>query len=130
MGAVHASGAGIFVEGGSLSVTGSTLSGNTIYAVTTGSGATTSGGAISTYMTPVSVIKSTFQYDGLNSVAYGAASTDGSVFATNGGSLTLVNSSMSKNTPGGMRAFFHPGATVTITNLNLDGQKISTILHP
>jgi len=129
-GAVDASGAGIFAEGGSLSVTGSTLSGNTIYAVTTGTSAATSGAAISTSQTPVTVSKSTFQYDALNTVSYGVASTQGSVFATNGGSLTLVNSSLSKNAPGGMRSFFHPGATVTITNLDLDGQKFSGILYP
>lgn len=130
MGAVDASGAGIFAEGGSLSVTGSTLSGNTIYAVTSGTSASTSGAAISTIQTPVTVSKSTFQDDALNSVSYGVASTQGSVFATNGGSLTLVNSSLSRNTPGGMRSFFHPGATVTITNLNFDGQKFSGILYP
>ncbi len=129
LGAVEASGAGIFAEGGSLTVTGSTLSGNTVYAVTTGTNAATSGAAISTFQTPVSVSKSTFQYDGLNTVSYGVASTQGSVFATNGGSLTLVNSTLGKNTPGGMRSFFHPGATVTITNLNLDGHRFSGTLN-
>ncbi len=130
LGSVQASGAGIFAEGGSLTVTGSTLSGNTIYAVTTGNNASTSGAAISTSQTPVTVSKSTFQYDALNTVSYGVASTEGSVFATNGGSLTLVNSTLGKNTPGAMRSFFHPGATVTIKNLNLDGQKFSGILNP
>ncbi len=130
MGAVDASGAGIFAQGGSLSVTGSTLSGDTIYSVTTGTSAATSGAAISTFQTPVTVSKSTFQYDALNTVSYGVASTDGSVFATKGGSLTLVNSSLSKNAPGGMSSFFHPGATVTITNMNLDGHKFSGILNP
>src|SRR5208282_2255628 len=114
MGAVDASGAGIFADGGSLTVTSSTLSGNTIYAVT-----------------PGTVSKSMFQYDALIAVSYeGVASTQGSVFATNGGSLTLVNSTLGKNTPGGMRSFFHPGATVTITNLNLNGQKFSGTLNP
>ena len=89
-----ASGAGIFAEGGSLTITGSTLSGNTVYAVTTGNNASTSGAAISTNQTPVTVSKSTFQYDVLNTVSYGVATTQGSVFATNGGSLTLVNSSL------------------------------------
>jgi hypothetical protein len=130
MGAVAASGAGIFAEGGSLSVTSSTLSGNNIYSVTTGTSAATSGAAISTSQTPVTVSKSTFQYDSLNTVSYGVASTQGSVFTTNGGSLTLVSSTLSKNAPGGMRSFFHPGATVTITNLNLDGHKFSGILYP
>ena len=130
MGAVEASGAGIFAEGGSLTVTGSTLSGNTIYAVTTGTNAATSGAAISTHQTPVTVSKSMFQYDALNTVSYGVASTQGSVFATNGGSLTLVNSTLSKNTPGGIRSFFHPGATVTIKNMNLDGHKFSGTLNP
>ena len=129
MGAVEASGAGIFAEGGSLTVTGSTLTGNTIYAVTTGTNAASSGAAISTHQTPVTVSRSVFQYDALNTVSYGVASTQGSVFATNGGSLTLVNSSLGKNTPGGMRSFFHPGATVTITNLDLDGHKFSGILY-
>ena len=130
MGAVDASGAGIFAEGGSLSVTGSTLSGDTIYAVTTGTSAATSGAAISTLQTPVTVSKSTFQYDALNTVSYGAASTEGSVFATNGGSLTLLNSNLGKNAPGGMRSFFHPGATVTITNMYIDGLKFSGTLNP
>ena len=130
MGAVEASGAGIFAEGGSLTITGSTLSGNTIYAVTTGTNAATSGAAISTHQTPVTVSKSMFQYDALNTVSYGVASTQGSVFATNGGSLTLVNSTLGKNTPGGIRSFFHPGATVTITNLNIDGHKFSGTLSP
>jgi len=130
MGAVEASGAGIFAEGGSLSVTGSTLSGNNIYAVTTGTSAATSGAAISTLETPVTVSKSTFQYDALYSVSYGVASTQGSVFATNGGSLTLVDSSLSKNTPGGMRSFFHPGATVTIRNISINGLKFSGTLNP
>ncbi len=130
LGAVEASGAGIFAEGGSLTVTGSTLSGNTVYAVTTGTNAATSGAVISTFQTPVTVSKSTFQYDALNTVSYGVASTQGSVFATNGGSLTLVNSTLGKNTPGGMRSFFHPGATVKITNLNLDGHRFSGTLNP
>jgi hypothetical protein len=130
MGSVEASGAGIFAEGGSLTVTGSTLSGNTVYAVTTGNNASTLGAAISTNQTPVTVSKSTFQYDALNTVSYGVASTEGSVFATNGGSLTLINSTLGKNTPGGMKSFYHPGATVTITNLNLDGHKFSGILYP
>ena len=129
-GSVAASGAGIFAQGGSLNITGSTLSGNTIYAVTTGSNASTSGGAVTTYQTPVTVSNSTLQYDAINTVSYGVATTEGSVFATNGGSLKLVNSTMSKNTPGAMNSFSHPGATVTITNLNLDGQKISRVLYP
>jgi hypothetical protein len=131
MGAVEASGAGIFAEGGSLTVTGSTLSGNTIYAVTTGTNASASGAAISTNQTPVTVSKGMFQYDALNAVSYGGvALIQGSVFATNGGSLTLLNSTLGKNTPGGIRSFFHPGATVTITNLNLDGHKFSGTLNP
>lgn len=130
MSSVEASGAGIFAEGGSLSVTGSTLSGNTIYAVTIGNNASTSGAAISTVQTPVTVSKSTFQYDVLNTVSYGVASTEGSVFATNGGSLTLVNGSLGKNTPGGINSFYHPGATVKITNLNLFGHKFSGTLNP
>ena len=130
MGAVEASGAGIFAEGGSLTVTGSTLSGNTVYAVTTGTNAATSGAAISTHQTPVTVSKSTFRYNELNTVSYGVASTQGSVFATNGGSLTLVNSTLGQSTPGGMRSFFHPGATVTIKNLNFDGHKFSGSLNP
>ena len=78
----------------------------------------------------MTVSKSTFQYDGLYTVSYGVASSQGSVFATNGGSLTLANSTLGKNSPGGTRSFFHPGATVTITNLNLDGHKFSGILYP
>jgi Right handed beta helix region len=131
MGSVEASGAGIFAEGGSLTVTGSTLSGNTIYAVTTGPNASSSGAAISTIQTPVTVSKSTFQYDALNSVSYGGvARIEGSVFATNGGSLRLVHSTLGKNTPGGIKSFYHPGATVTIVNLDLDGHKFSGILYP
>ncbi len=130
MGSVAASGAGIFAEGGALTITGSTLSGNTIYAVTTGVGAATSGGAVSTTSTPVKVTTSTLQYNALNSISYGGSSTRGSVFATNGGSLTLVNSTMGKNAPGGMNSFYHPGATVTITNLDLNGQKFSGVLNP
>ena len=130
MGSVEASGAGIYAEGGSLTVAGCTLSGNTIYAVTTGVNAAASGAAISTFQTPVMVQKSTFQYDAPNSVSYGVATTNGSVFATNGGSLTLVDSTMSKNTPGGWRAFFHPGAPVTIRNLDLFGTKFSGTLPP
>ena len=108
-GAVEASGAGIFAEGGSLTVTGSTLSGNRIYAVTNGTNAAASGAAISTIQTPMTVSTSLFQYDALNAVSYGGvASTQGSVFATNGGSLRLVNSALGKNTPGGFRSFFHP----------------------
>jgi hypothetical protein len=130
LGSVEASGAGIFAQGGSLSVTGSTLSGNTVYAVTTGNNASTFGAAISTIDTPVTVSLSTLQYDALNTVSYGVATTQGSVFSTVGGSLTVINTGLSKNTPGGMRSFYHPGATVTLTNLNLDGHKITGTLNP
>ncbi len=131
MGVVDASGAGIFADGGSLTVTGSTLSGNTIYAVTTGTNAEASGAAISTIQTPVTVSKGMFQYDALNAVSYGGvASTQGSVFATNGGSLTLVNSTLGKNAPGAFRSFFHPGATVTIKNITINGLKFSGTLNP
>ena len=57
----------------------------------------------------MTVSKGMFQYDALNAVSYGGvASTQGSVFATNGGSLTLVDSTLGKNTPGTFRSFFPP----------------------
>ncbi len=130
MGPVAATGAGIFAEGGTLTISGSTLSGNTIYAVTTGSTASTAGAAVSTYQTPVTVANSTLQYNALNPISYGVATTQGSVFSTNGGSLKLVNSTLGKNAPGGMYSFSHPGAIVTITNLTLDGHKFSGVLNP
>jgi len=130
MGAVNASGAGIFAQGGTLTVAGSSISSNLIYAVTIGTNAASSGAAISTSHTPVTVTNSSFQNDALNTVSYGIVSTQGSVLLTNGGSLSIVNGTLAKNTPGGWKSFAHPGATVTIKNLNFDGQKYSGTLTP
>ncbi len=130
MNPVNAGGAGIFAQGGALSIAGSTISGNSVYSVTTGRSASSLGGAVSTNQTPVVVSKSTLQYNSLNTVSYGSVSTLGSVFYTNGGSLKIVDSTMGKSTPGGTSSFGHPGATVTIVNLNLDGKTISGVLNP
>jgi hypothetical protein len=127
-GSVSATGGGIYAQGGTLNIRRSTVTGNTIYAVTaatTGSFGASSGGAISTFQTPVTVSGSTFQYNALNTVSFGTFAIQGSVFSTGGGSLSVTNSSISKNTPAGWGAFFHTtGTPVTLTNTTIDTKKV------
>jgi hypothetical protein len=123
-GAVSGTGGGIYADGGTLAVSKSTVSGNTVYAVTTGTSAASSGAAFSTLQTAVSVDGTTLEYNGLNTVSFGAFAVQGSAFSTIGGSLTVANSHILKNTPGGWGAFSHPGATLTIRNIVLDSKRL------
>ena len=82
-------------------------------------------GGRSVRTTPVSVGGSVFQYNSLNTVSNGGFAIQGSVFSTAGQSLSLVNSTLTKNTPAGMRSFNYPGATVTITNTTVDQRKFT-----
>ncbi len=67
---------------------------------------------------------STFTYNALNTVSFGAPSIQGSTFSTVGGSLTVTNSKLDKNTPARWANFSHFGATVTLHNVTIDGKKI------
>ena len=123
-GTVYGTGGGIYAQAGTLDISGSTLSGNLIYSVTTGVSATSAGAGVSTYQTAVTVGGSTFTYNALNTVSFGAPSVQGSTFSTVGGSLTVTNSKLDKNTPARWANFSHSGATVTLRNVVLDGKKI------
>ena len=122
---VFGTGGGIYADGGTLNITGTTVSGNLLYAVTTASDATSSGAGISSAQTPVTVGNSTFQYNALNTVSFGLPSLLGSTFSTNGGSLTVTNSKIEKNTPARWKNFSYPGATVTLRDVDIDGLKIA-----
>jgi hypothetical protein len=123
-GFVSGTGGGIYEQGGTLTIARSVISGNTIYAVTTGDSAASSGAGVSTFQTVVSVDGSTLQYNGLNTVSYGAFGLQGSAFSTMGGSLFIANSHVQKNTPGGWASFSHPGAKVSIRNIVVDSKKL------
>jgi hypothetical protein len=127
-GAVSGTGGGIYAQGGTLDIRRSTVTGNTIYAVTTGTSGASSGAGISTFETPVTVSGSTFDYNALNTVSFGSFAIQGSVFSTAGGSLSVANSTIQKNTPVGWAAFYHTGSTVTISNSTIDTKRVSGTL--
>ncbi|MGC8641517.1 MAG: hypothetical protein ACP5XB_16755 [Isosphaeraceae bacterium] len=125
-GSVSGTGGGIYAQGGTLNIRRSTVTGNTVYAVTTGNYGASSGGGVSSYGTPVTVTGSTFQYNSLNTVSNGGFAIQGSVFSTAGGSLSVADSTISRNTPAGLlHTFYHPGTTVTISNSTIDTQRIT-----
>lgn len=125
-GPVSGTGGGIYAQGGSLSIRRSTLSSNAVFGVTTGTYGATSGGAISTYMTPVTVSNSNFSFNTLTNVSFGTFAIQGSVFSTAGGSLSVSNSTLLKNTPPGWGAFYQAvGANVTVSNSSIDGRRIN-----
>jgi hypothetical protein len=132
-GAVSGTGGGIYAQGGTLDIRRSTVTGNTIYAVTAataGNFGASSGGGISSFQTPVTVSGSTFQYNGLNTVSFGTFAIQGSVFSAAGGTLSVTNSTIGKNTPAAWGAFFHTtGTPVTITNSTIDTRKVSGTIN-
>ncbi|MBV8487845.1 MAG: hypothetical protein JO161_06165, partial [Planctomycetaceae bacterium] len=119
-------GGGIYTQGGTLDIiNSSTVSGDHVYGVTTGMSSTTSGGAITTVLTTARISNTTLQYNGLSNVSNGTFAIEGGVFMTNGGSLTVANSQLSKNTPGAWKSFSYTnGAQVTIVNSMLDKTRI------
>lgn len=123
-GPVYGAGGGIYAQAGTLDISSSTVSGNLIYSVTTGARGTSSGAGVSTFQTAVTVGSSTLMYNALNTVSFGAPSVQGSTFSTIGGTLTVANSKLNKNTPGRWASFSHSGATVTLNNVVIDGKKI------
>ena len=51
--------------------------------------------------------------------------SQGSAFATIGGSLTISDSELSRDTRTGKDEFYHPGASVVLKRPNLAGRKLS-----
>ncbi|MGO9599474.1 MAG: hypothetical protein ACLP7Q_15910 [Isosphaeraceae bacterium] len=124
-GAVSGSGGGIYTQGGTLTISHGTVSGDHVYGITTGMSASTSGGAITSVLTTARLSNTVLQYNGLNNVSNGTFAIEGGVFMTNGGSLTVVNGQLSKNSPGSWKSFSQTnGALVTIVNSTLDNTRI------
>ncbi|MDR3635091.1 MAG: hypothetical protein P4L84_14900 [Isosphaeraceae bacterium] len=123
-GTANASGAGIYAQGGTLTITNSSLAHNSVYAATTGTSATSLGGAGTTTNATATASSSTITGNGLIALSAGVNSTRGSAFSTNGGTLTITRSNLQGNLPSGTAEFDHPGATVVLKNTTVDGQKL------
>lgn len=122
--AVTASGAAIEADGGTLSITNSTLARNSVYTATLGTSATSFGGAIATTNAAVTVTGSSVDANGLVALSAGTNVKRGSAFSTHGGSLTITNSTVANNGPATATVFDYPGATVVLKNTRLGGQQV------
>ena len=97
--------------------------GNTITSISTVGEASAFGAAVATEQTEVTVNKSTVSTNVLNTFAMTTSALQGGAFSTNGGSLTVVNSTISKNSPARWRSFTFQNAKVTTRGLVLEGKK-------
>jgi fibronectin-binding autotransporter adhesin len=123
-GVVNATGAGLYAEGGTVTITRSTFAHNSSYTATLGPSATSTGGAVSSTDAAVTLKGTSLSGNGLIALSAAANNTRGSAFETNGGTLTVTNSTLGGNLPGGTGQFDHTGgATVVLKNTTVDGQK-------
>lgn len=123
-GTASAIGAGIYAQGGTITITSTSLAHNNVYASTTGTSATAVGGAMATRNATATVTKSNVTGNGLIALSAGTNSMRGSAFSTNGGTLTVTGSTLAGNLPEGTAQFDHTGgAVVVIKNTTVDGQK-------
>jgi hypothetical protein len=122
---ILAAGGAVFAQNGALSISNSTLNGNTINAVSTAGQAYSYGGAVASVGSVVTVSKGTLQYNSVSTFTVNAGAIAGGAFSTTGGSLTVSDSTVSKNMPGGWRSFSHIAAPVTLRSVTFDGKKIA-----
>lgn len=116
-------GGGIFAQGGTLSISGGSISGNSAIAGTTGASAASMGAGIGTSDTTVTVNSTRFENNTLSTVATMVPNTLGSATATSGGSLTITNSTFARNTPARSQEFYQANTTVILQNSTVDGKK-------
>jgi predicted outer membrane repeat protein len=118
------SGAGIFAQGGNLTINSCGISNNTVFASASGPLASTRGGAVSTINTQVAVNGSSIAHSVLTVLGNNATSAQGGAFSTLGGSLTLTRCIIAATAPGGQNAFYHPGVNVLLLNTTFGGKKL------
>jgi hypothetical protein len=121
---VLAEGGGVFAQGSTLSISNSTLSGNSVSSVSTAGPAYSYGGGVASVGTTVNVAKGTLQYNSVSTFTVSTGALAGGAFSTTNGSLTIVNSTISKNMPGGWRSFAHSNATVKLRSVTFDGKRV------
>ncbi|WP_165219423.1 hypothetical protein [Aquisphaera insulae] len=123
--AVTGMGSGIYTAGGTLAITGSTITQNTVNSSSIGTSSQAFGAGVYTTNTASTVTNTKATANGLSTFATQTAVAQGSAFATVGGSLAVSNSTISGNGPKGWASFYNQNATVTVTNSTLDGSKIT-----
>jgi len=119
------SGGGIYAQGGSVTILGGAVTNNRAFASTFGTTAASLGGGVSTVGTTVFVNQSRIQDNSLNTIASQVNPSLGSAFATQGGSLTITNSTLARNGPSRQFEFYHPDAKVVLKNSNIEGRNLS-----
>jgi hypothetical protein len=102
-----ASGGGIYNSGGTLTVTNSTLSGNSS---SSGGGIYNSGGTLTV----------------TNSTLSGNSAASGGGIYNSGGTLTVTNSTLSGNSSPSGGGIYNSGGTLTVTNSTLSGNSSSS----
>ena len=113
-----AAGGGIYIDtGGTLTLTDSTLSGNS-----SSGGSASSGGGIASLGT-LTIANSTLSGNSANGGSFG--NSGGGIFNNTGATLTIINSTLSGNSasggPGGNGGAIQNSGTLTITNSTLSG---------
>jgi hypothetical protein len=71
----------------------------------------------------VTIVKGTLTTNVVSTFALTTSAIQGGATWTNGGSLTIVNSTISKNSPVRWGSIGHQGAQVTLRNVVLEGKK-------
>jgi predicted outer membrane repeat protein len=123
---VHAAGGGISIQGGSLTVRSTTLANNQVLAVSGGTTAVATGGAIDTSGTVVTLIRTASTGNQLSSFSTATAASLGSAISLNGGSLTDTQSRYAGNIPKrAIYQFNHPGASVLFKSIVFDKRKLA-----
>jgi hypothetical protein len=115
---VHAAGGGIAAQGGSLSIRSTTLANNKLLALSGGTTAVATGGAIDTSGTAVTLVRTANLGNEVNSFSTATAASLGSAVSLGGGSLTDTQSKYAANIPTrAVYQFNHPGASVVFNNI-------------
>ena len=119
-----AQGGAIYTVGGTLDITGSKVSGDSVSAFSSGPNATGIGGAIATSGTTVAINQTTFLKNSISSFSVGGALVQGSVLSALGSSVTITGSTFTQNAPTGWTEFNQANSTIVIRHSILDGRSL------
>jgi hypothetical protein len=123
---VHAAGGGISIQGGTLTIRSTTLANNQVLAVSAGTTAVATGGAIDTSGTAVTLVRTANTGNELSSFSTATAASLGSAISLNGGSLTDSQSKYAGNLPKrAIYQFNHPGASLLFNNIVFNKRKLA-----
>ncbi len=121
--AANAAGGGIYTEGGTLSLAQTTVADDEATA-TSDTSASAFGAGIASLNTTMTIRGTSIKNDVLTAISPQLNTLQGSAIAANGGSVTLKSASLLGNEPDSHREIYHRGATVVLTNTNVEGKTL------